>query len=662
MKRFFIALILTAVIITGSQAQIIAPVPTTDPVAALPDDAYIRASRLGITFVSSAQLPASSTRYANALSVGAGWTRWPLYWDIVEPAEGQWAWAEYDRLVTDDIRYELNINAILIGRPSFYADGATMSGINTPVFTDGSDYLEAGKAINPDNKWAVFVYNAVNRYKPGGTLARANGWTGNTGVRVWEIWNEPDLPQFWSGSINQYARLLKVAYLAAKLADPQALVMFGGLLYNSPDNWLARTLAIYSNDPTREYHNWYFDAVGIHNYSYPWRTGWLVRYARQSLIAYNLSRPIWVTETGVSVWNDYPGPTWAAEPEDRQSLATVDQQAWFIIQSAAYAWVEGADVVFYHQLYDDCGDQAAGTDFPPHDGALCTADTRCFGDAYGLFRNPAGNVCYSQHPFPGTPRESAEAYRFLAEVFGTQRFEAGDVTRTESGATIISFDRPQTNERIRVIWNRLFEPLTVSVDAEGRSGQLYTLDRGNTLISPVSGTYQITLGAAQPDSYPYLEPVDRSAIGGPPVVLIERVEGGLDAPPQITLSAITPTPNGETDPLQPTMGPAPLLRPTTDPANDTSPPVTDMTPLNDVSPGTFTVEWSGTDNSGIKSYLVWVKVDGGDWRPWLETSRTTADYTASSGTSVQFAVWAVDLAGNWSTNTDLEPQAVTRVE
>src|SRR5690606_17837812 len=130
-------------------------------------------------------------------------------------------------------------------------------------------------------------------------------------------------------------------------------------------------------------------------------------------------------------------------------------------------------------------------------------------------------------------------------------------------------------------------------------------------------------------SYPYLEPLDRSAIGGPPVVLIERVEGGLDAPPEITLSAITPTPNGETDPLQPTTGPAPLMRPTTDPANDTSPPVTDMTPLNDVSSRTFTVEWSGTDNSGIKSYLVWVKVDGGDWRPWLETSRTTADYTAA---------------------------------
>jgi hypothetical protein len=74
------------------------------------------------------------------------------------------------------------------------------------------------------------------------------------------------------------------------------------------------------------------------------------------------------------------------------------------------------------------------------------------------------------------------------------------------------------------------------------------------------------------------------------------------------------------------------------------------------------VPLGGQDNSGIAGYLVWVRENGGTWQPWLETSETQADYNGTSGSTYEFAVWAVDLAQNWSTNTELSPQAVTRVE
>jgi hypothetical protein len=60
--------------------------------------------------------------------------------------------------------------------------------------------------------------------------------------------------------------------------------------------------------------------------------------------------------------------------------------------------------------------------------------------------------------------------------------------------------------------------------------------------------------------------------------------------------------------------------------------------------------------------VVWVRIDGGDWQPWLETPLTQGSYTGISGSTYEFAIWARDLAGNWSTNTNLQPQAVTRVE
>ena len=521
-------------------------------------------------------------------------------------------------------------------------------------------------------------FRTVQRYKPGGELARQQGWTDGQGIRLWEVWNEPDLAQFWQGGIVNYARLLKVAYLSAHFADPTATVMFGGLLYATPDNWLARVLAIYENDPNRGANNWYMDAVAIHSYTYPWRTGWLTLFTKETLRAYGLDRPIFVNETGVSVWNDYPGPVWSQSSADRFKLATAEQQAWFLIQNTAYAYAEGASVVFFHQLYDDCGDQAAGTNFPPHNGELCTGGQACFGDAWGLYRNTSESICYSQHPNPGSPRPAANAYRMLSSVFGREPFVGGQETRA-GGNTIISFDRPNTNERIHVVWNRSFEPNTAEIIALGQSATLYTLG-GVTQIAPeqiADGQliYRLQLRAAQPDNFPELEPGDQSAIGGEPVILIDHLDGpalaGSNAVNPTAGAVIRPQPTA-TIRIAPTVQPfitatpganvPPPVQPTIAPENDTQPPTTSVDPLPEISARTFVVSWDAQDNGQIDHYIVWVQIDDAGWTPWVETQRKQGIYTGIPGSTYRFAVWAVDTAGNWSTNTDLQVQAQTRVE
>ncbi len=651
----FIGLLL-ALSLPGTTAQVPVP-PTTAPRSEAPAERFIRSARLGIAQISTAQLEADDSRYRNALLLGAGWTRWPLYWNAVETAPGAFDWSAYDRLVRDDVRYGLNINAILLDRPAFHAAGEGIAGLNEPVFADGTDTPGAGKAINPNNPWATFVYAAVQRYKPGGQLAQQMGWINGEGVDVWEVWNEPDLPQFWRGGIPAYARLLKVAYLAAHQADPTATVMFGGLLFNTPDNWLGRVLAIYQSDPQAAANNYYMDAVAFHSYSYPWRTGWLARFTEQTLRAYNISRPIFVNETGLNVWNDYPGPVWAASPEQRFKLGTADQAAWYFIQSTAYAWAEGAEVVFFHQLYDDCGDQPAGTDFPPNNGELCANGLPCFGDAFGLFRNKRDSICYSQHPRPGTPRPAAAAFRLMAQIFGGEALGEGEVIRQE-GSTRISFERPFRNERVHVLWNRRFEPNIANVPASSSSAIQYTLS-GTTTAVPSAGVYRVELAPAVPDNFPpeELEPGDPSAVGGPPVILVERVDGSLTAEDSTPIF----TPEGASGTPMP-VTPAIPLRPTVDPATDTLPPTTFIEPLPEVSPRTFIVRWGADDNGEIAQYTVWVQINDGEWTPWLETQRSEGIYTGEPGNTYRFAVWAVDTAGNWSPNTDLQPQAETRVE
>lgn len=656
---FICAVMLTVTPQTGYSQQ---PVATSPPGSLALIDPYIRNPRLGIAHISAAEGGTSADRYRLALSLGAGWNRWPLYWNHVEAVQGEYDWAEYDRQVADDLRYGLKINAILLGRPPFYANGDRITAINEPIFSDGSDVPGEGKTLNPANPWVNFVYAAVLRYKPGGTLARQGTIPEGLGINIWEVWNEPDFRPFWSAGIREYARLLKISYIAVKHADPFAQVMIGGLTYATPDNWLARVLALYVDDPQARANNYFFDIVAVHSYANPWRTGWLVLVARQTLIAYEIDRPIWVNETGVPVWDDYPGPTWAKNSEERALRSTVRQQAWFYIQSAIYGWMEGADVVIYHQLYDDCGDQPAGTNFPPHNGELCVSGTTCAGDAHGMFRNLNSSICFSQHPQAGTPRPAASAYRLLAQVF-REPFGKGSRVTIKEGVEVIVFERRQGGEKIYAFWNRKFAATTLDLPAQGENAQLITLDSSEIIQPNDDDVYQIELPPALPDNYPDVPVGADAAIGGPPFILIEK-PGAKVEPLVLDLNI------GEFSSAialaVPTQSPAatrtPLPRPTVDPATDSAPPQAFMNPLPVTSPPTFTVSWRGEDNSGIALYQVWVRVDGGEWQAWLETEATSAEYTGEAGKRYEFDVWALDLAGNWSTNITLTPQVVTKVQ
>lgn len=661
--RFIVILCWLCLGIIGRMSAQIPAVPTSVPGTLTRQDSYIRSDRLGITFISSIDSYNNSERYRNALILGAGWNRWPLYWDRVETAPNTWDWSAYDNLVETDLRNRLNINAILLGRPDFRADGMSIQGVFEPIFANGQDTPTANVPINPNNAWAQYVYEAVSRYKPNGILARQRNLRAGQGIRVWEIWNEPDLAQFWQGGVRAYARMLKTATIVIKTVDSSATVLFGGLLYATSDTWLTQVLSIFKDDGLRDSYNWFMDAVAIHSYDDPWRSAWLALFVRQGLKAYGLERPIWLNESGVSVWNDYPGPVWATDSANRIRLATTEQQAHYTIMSTAYAWSEGVDKVFFHQLYDDCGNQPAGTDFPPNNGELCNSGA-CFGDAFGIYRNPSDAICYSQHPFANTPRPVATAYRLIAEIFGREEFTNGDVEDVDGKVTVISFDRPRTEERILVIWNRTFEPTTFPLTPIGQSATLYTME-GTQSISPADdGYYYFNLKPASDFSFPDVDAKRITAIGGEPIILIESI--GESTLPIADFVIADPS-DGNID-LRPTLEPTigalivESIRATVAPEDDTIPPTPTMQALPPTSDGIFKVKWGAQDNGEIKSYFVWVRVDGGEWIPWLETTITESDYAGESGSLYEFTLWVQDVAENWSTNVELQPMTSTRVE
>lgn len=632
---------------------------------------YIRSPYLGITFISSAEQPANETRYRNALLLGAGWNRYPFYWDHVEATAGNYDWHALDRVVTDDIRHGLQTNAILLGVPGHARQGALMRGLYQPIFSDGSDYPGAGKTPNPANPWAQYVFAAVQRYKPGGVLASQPNWELVGGVSVWEVWNEPDLPMFWGGTPQDYARLLRVSYVMIKHADPFATVMFGGLSFAQANTafWLRQVLDTIGQDPSRGSNNWYFDQIAMHSYSSARRTVTLIGQVRFELSRYSLERPIWLNESGVPVWDDYPGPTWTALlPSERRWRGTQAEQAIYVIQNTTLAWAAGVDAVFFHQLYDDCGNQAGGTDFPPNDGSLCTAGQACWGDAHGLYRNERSSVCFRQHPQPGTPRIAASAFYLLAQIFGSRPFVALDPIYLENNATVLIFEQANNGvgQRIYVVWNDTADRTAVMLPASSTNAMLYRIG-DQQAITPLEGLYRVALDGATRGELVSLTTPD-NALGGEPVILVEAYNGLPADTTRVMLEGgsprapLTTTPGAISVIEAATITPAPTARPTTDPALDTQAPLPYVDPLPDSSPASFTVRWGATDNSGVTEYLVWVRVDGGEWQPWQQTTSLEATYTGSSGSRVEFAAWAVDLAGNWSANTELAPQAATTIQ
>jgi hypothetical protein len=88
---------------------------------------------------------------------------------------------------------------------------------------------------------------------------------------------------------------------------------------------------------------------------------------------------------------------------------------------------------------------------------------------------------------------------------------------------------------------------------------------------------------------------------------------------------------------------------------DTLPPTASVTALPAYSPGSFEVRWSGTDTapngctpSGIASYDVQYRVNGGSWVAWKQETTTTSG-TIQSGTNgslYEFRARAVDEVGN----------------
>jgi hypothetical protein len=78
--------------------------------------------------------------------------------------------------------------------------------------------------------YAAYCAALVHRYGPNGSFWSQNPGIPKVPVRMWQIWNEPNLAYYWSQPFaKSFVGLLRPAHNAIKQADPGAKVVLGAL-------------------------------------------------------------------------------------------------------------------------------------------------------------------------------------------------------------------------------------------------------------------------------------------------------------------------------------------------------------------------------------------------------------------------------------------------
>ncbi len=265
---------------------------------------------------------------------GVKFNRTTIIWSLIQPNEGEWNWEKHDRLI--DLLTSKGISPL--GYFYFTPSWAWK-------YPDCDQARWRGRICAPrSDAWRNFVKKTVERYGcgPGGKCQ----------IKYWEIWNEPNNNKTNSedcsgggislcGTLDDYFRMLRVAYKAIKTADPNATVVMGGLgqLSTLENKFLDQLLAKkYQNKPCGDF----FDVFNIHHYYQPGNPQSVLNgleRVQQLKQKYGLTgKPVWVTELNRARNNCTPLAEAAQDQKKAITLLLENGAAkvfWFKLESTA---------------------------------------------------------------------------------------------------------------------------------------------------------------------------------------------------------------------------------------------------------------------------------------------------------------------------------------
>ncbi len=256
------------------------------------------------------------TRLASLRDAGLGWVRQRFDWREIEPAPGEFDWAEADRLVDAITQARLTPVAVLDGTPDWAlapADRAAQNGLAPPA--DFADYARFAAAF----------------------AARYGGR-----IRYYQVWDEPNVAPHWGARhINpvEYAQMLRFTAPAIRGSDADAVILTAALAPTVDRGHLAIDEVYFLQRMIAAGAAPFFDAVAIqpfgfgHSPANPRQQPDTLNSARAALIRRALvdaglgDKPLWAVRYG---WNRLLNSPWGTvTPDDQAAYAPAAlDRAW----------------------------------------------------------------------------------------------------------------------------------------------------------------------------------------------------------------------------------------------------------------------------------------------------------------------------------------------
>jgi polysaccharide biosynthesis protein PslG len=203
-------------------------------------------------------------------SLGARVLRVSFGWDDIEPSPGHYVFDDTDRFVDLAVgKYGLELVPYVAYTPGWAASDPGENGWKSPP--------------RDAERFGALLRELARRY------------AGR--IESWEIWNEPDNADFFSGDAGDYAQLLAAGSRGVRSGNPRARVVFGGL---ADDLVFLRTLFVEHGAAPL------VDVVNLHRYAETWSDDSLesipsfIGGAREIVDRFGEREPLWMAEVGYS--------------------------------------------------------------------------------------------------------------------------------------------------------------------------------------------------------------------------------------------------------------------------------------------------------------------------------------------------------------------------
>jgi len=275
------------------------------------------------------------------------WRLWDTdtTWSDVEPSSGVWNFTLLDKLV--NLASQHNVEVLLpIGVSPRWASARP----------NEKAAFGVGRAAEPASieDWRTYVRTVALRYKGK--------------VHYYEIWNEPNLTDFYTGSVENLVLLTKEAARILKDVDPSNRIVSPSATSNYGVNWVEKFLAAGGGR--------YVDVIGYHFYVTPKAPENMVpvmEKVRSIMSKYGINKPLWNTEAGWFIANrqNVVKPTLSGI---KSKVLTDDEAVAYIARSYIIAWTMGIER-FYWYAWDN------------HEMGLVEPDNRSPKSAVQAYKN-----------------------------------------------------------------------------------------------------------------------------------------------------------------------------------------------------------------------------------------------------------------------------------